>query len=186
MSKRVYLSKNASQTTRLQDTPMSIRIQLGNGVDNLSEDSSEHMPRFSYHPFLQCPTPCGYEALRSVCCPKTSWPTTNSTLICGLNICARCTGKIAPLVLCPDNGRILLANLLLSVRGGWPTVSGRLLTARSAILTPRCSPTLTYLITSSTRMRSVGGNVTPRAVACWGHRPTRPPCHRRDRHRRDC
>ena len=41
---------------------------------------------------------------RPGCCPKTSRPTTNSTLICELSCCARYAGKIAPCVSCTDNG----------------------------------------------------------------------------------
>ena len=42
---------------------------------------------------------------RPGCCPKTSRPTTNSTLICELSCRARYAGKIAPCVSCTDNGR---------------------------------------------------------------------------------
>ena len=41
---------------------------------------------------------------RPGCCPKTSRPTTNSTLICELSCRARYAGKIAPCVSCTDNG----------------------------------------------------------------------------------
>jgi hypothetical protein len=98
------------------------------------------------------PTKGGCETIRSSCCPKTSWHTTNATLIGGPSCCAWHTCLIAPCVSCTNNGRILLANLLQSSRstfsrgsffnffafkegmfdtqisalGGWPTVSGRL------------------------------------------------------------
>jgi hypothetical protein len=58
------------------------------------------------------PTTGGGETILSAYCPKTSWHTTNSTLICGLSFCAWRTGRIAPRILCTDNGRILLVNLL--------------------------------------------------------------------------
>ena len=44
---------------------------------------------------------------RPGCCPKTSRPTTNSTLICELSCRARYAGKIAPCVSCTDNGRFM-------------------------------------------------------------------------------
>ena len=44
---------------------------------------------------------------RPGCCPKTSRPTTNSTLICELSCRARYAGKIAPCVSCTDNGRFV-------------------------------------------------------------------------------
>jgi hypothetical protein len=52
----------------------------------------------------------GCEALLSTRRPKTSWPTTNSTLIYGLSFRTGYVGSIAPFVVCADNGRILLAN----------------------------------------------------------------------------
>jgi len=91
------------------------------------------------------------QALSPSCRPKTSTPPTNSTFISGLSFCAWYTGNSAPRILCTENGRILLANLLqssrstfsrgsllsflafkegmlgtpISVLGGWPTVSAR-------------------------------------------------------------
>src|SRR5262245_53850933 len=43
--------------------------------------------------------------LPSTTCPKTFWPTTNSTLIGGLSFCARGGGSMAPLASCTNNGR---------------------------------------------------------------------------------
>jgi len=60
---------------------------------------------------------------RPGCCPKTSRPTTNSTLICELSCRARYAGKIAPCVSCTDNGRILLANQLQSSGSTFSCVS---------------------------------------------------------------
>ena len=49
----------------------------------------------------------GGEVIMARCCPKTSRPTTNATLIGGLSCRARYIGKIAPCALCTDNGRFL-------------------------------------------------------------------------------
>ena len=45
---------------------------------------------------------------RACRCQKTSWPSTNSTLFCGLSFCARGAGSIAPCVSCANNGGFLL------------------------------------------------------------------------------
>ena len=45
--------------------------------------------------------------LPSTTCPKTFWPTTNSTLIGGLSFCARGGGSMVPLASCTNNGRLL-------------------------------------------------------------------------------
>src|SRR5438552_8690849 len=84
-------------------------------------------------------------------------------LICGLSFWAQLGARIGPLGVCRINGRILLANLLqssrstlsrgsflsflafkegmlgtpISVLGGWPTVSGRFLGARTMPETSR-------------------------------------------------
>src|SRR4029450_4854321 len=62
------------------------------------------------------------EALPSVCCARTSWPPTNSTFIGVLSFRTRCTRRIASLLACADNGRILLANLFLCDRAAVATL----------------------------------------------------------------
>ena len=85
-------------------------------------------------------------------------------LICGLSFWAQLGARIGPLGVCRINGRILLANLLqssrstlsrgsflsflafkegmlstlISVLGGWPTVSGRLRAAEAITQEENC------------------------------------------------
>src|SRR5215510_2384142 len=55
--------------------------------------------------------PCDGEVIPSACCPQTSHPTTNLTLISALSFCAPHAGENAPRGACRDNGRILLVNV---------------------------------------------------------------------------